>query len=319
MIRYPEITESVTERTGLGDADDARSAIKAVLAGVAHWVDVPEREAIAHVLPDELRYIMESPRPTVGGDLPRFLLFVAFVVDATPEHAQYYSQAVVSFLCAAEPSLAGTLRRALPNEFAILFEPPRGAPPAAPPRAPAPAPAPVPVPVPAQASPPASAPATNSTPAADGAGAAKDPVTASGPGTAKIPAAVKVPAAASGAPDPNSAPAAPAATTPAPASAGGRPAPPAELTADQLADVLSRLPGWRGNTRRLTRTVTLPRGADDNVIDAIHRVEEQLNHHAQLRRAEGDLTLTLWTHSRDVVTELDIRLAERINDILARL
>lgn len=229
MIRYPEILESVTERTELGEDDDVRSAIKAVLAGVAHWVDVPEREAIAHVLPTELRYVMESPRPTVGGDMAQFLQFVAFVVDTSPEHARDYSQAVISFLCTAEPSLAGTLRRALPHEFAALFD-------AAPPQT-----------------------------------------------TAE------------------------------------RPQAPAELTAEELADVLTRLPGWRGNTRRLTRTVTLPPGTDPAVVEEIHRAEEQLDHHAQLRRAEDDLTLTLWTHSRDVVTELDIRLAERINDILARL
>jgi pterin-4a-carbinolamine dehydratase/uncharacterized protein (DUF2267 family) len=232
MIRYPEIIESVTERTELGETDDARSAIKAVLAGVAHWVGVPEREAIAHVLPAELQYVMESPRPTVGGDLGQFLQFVAFVVDTSPERARYYSQAVISFLCTAEPSLAGTLRRALPQEFGVLFEAPPGAP------------------EPAE---------------------------------------------------------------------GERPPAPAELTAEELADVLSRLPGWRGNTRRLTRTVTLPPGSDPGVVEEIHRAEEQLNHHAQLKRADDDLTLTLWTHSRDVVTELDVRLAERINDILARL
>jgi pterin-4a-carbinolamine dehydratase/uncharacterized protein (DUF2267 family) len=238
VIRYPEIVESVAERTRLGEPDDVKSAIKAVLAGVAHWVGVPEREAIAQVLPTELRYVVESPRPTVGGDLGRFLQFVAFVVDTTPERARYYSQAVISFLCTAEPSLAGTLRRALPHEFAVLFEPPRDA----------------------------------DRPAA--------------------PAAAATPAAA---------------------------AAPAELSAEELTGVLTRLPGWRGNTRRLTRTVTLPPGADPTVVEAIHRAEDQLNHHAQLRRDDGDLTLTLWTHSRDVVTDLDIRLAERINDILARL
>jgi pterin-4a-carbinolamine dehydratase len=101
--------------------------------------------------------------------------------------------------------------------------------------------------------------------------------------------------------------------TPAPAPA------PVELTADDLARVLSRLPGWRGNTRRLSRTVALPAAAQGPIVEGIHRIEAELDHHAQLRQGPDDLTVTLWTHSRDAVTDLDVRLAERISDVLTRL
>jgi pterin-4a-carbinolamine dehydratase/uncharacterized protein (DUF2267 family) len=233
MIGYRDFLEAVTTRARLGHPDDAKAPIKAVLAGVAHWVDAPQREAVAEVLPLELRYVVEAQRPTVGGDLARFLQFVGFVTDTSPARARYDTQAVLSYLDTAEPTVARQLRTELPADFIGLFS--------APPEGPAPDRF-------------ASADAT----------------------------------------------------------------PPAELTAEELAAVLRRLPGWRGNTRRLTRTVSLSPGTEETVTERIRRAEEQLNHHAQLSQQAGDVTFTLWTHSRDVVTELDIQLAERISDILER-
>ncbi|MCW2611587.1 MAG: hypothetical protein QOC93_3568 [Actinomycetota bacterium] len=258
MIRYQELIGAVAERAQLADEDDARSAVKAVLAGIAHWSDVPQRQVIAEALPTELRYILESPRATVGGDLGRFLQFVAFVTDTTPESARYDTQAVLSYLDAADPRVTELLRAQLPAEFAQLFsapvaESPRPAPS---PSTAAPAPTPVPPPQPAEPEP-----------------------------AAPRPARVR----------------------------------PTELTADELARVLTRLPGWRGNTRRLTRTVTLPAADRPEVLDRVHHVESELDHHAQVREEPHDLTFTLWTHTQDAVTELDVRLAERISDILARL
>jgi pterin-4a-carbinolamine dehydratase/uncharacterized protein (DUF2267 family) len=241
VVQYEELLESVTERAQLADPDDAKGVVKAVLAGIAHWVDVPERQAVADVLPLQLRYVMESPRPTVGGDLPKFLQFVAFVVDTTPERARVDTQAVLSVLGDTDAEAAARLRKVLPDEFAELF---------------------------------------------------------AGPAGETVPSEGAVPSA--------EAAAAPAAG-------------PAELTADDIAALLRRLPGWRGNTRRLTRTVPLPPGADAAAIEEIHRVEAELDHHTQLKRGPEDLTLTLWTHSHDAVTELDVRLAERIHAILARL
>jgi uncharacterized protein (DUF2267 family)/pterin-4a-carbinolamine dehydratase len=256
MIRYQDLLGAVADRAQLADEDDARSAVKAVLAGIAHWSDVPQRQAIAEALPAELRYILESPRPTVGGDLARFLQFVAFVTDTSPEGARYDTQAVLSYLDGADPEVTELLRAQLPAEFAQLFT----APPPVPPRAER-----VERPTPAPPPPPAA------------------------------PAPVPVPEPSAAPPEP------------------------VDLTADHLARVLPRLPGWRGNTRRLSRTVALPAAAQTPIVDQIHRAEAELGHHAQLRQGPDDLTLTLWTHSRDAVTDLDVRLAERISDILIRL
>jgi uncharacterized protein (DUF2267 family)/pterin-4a-carbinolamine dehydratase len=251
VIRYQELLGAVAERAQITDEDDARSAVKAVLAGIAHWSDVTQRQAIAEALPTELRYILESPRPTVGGDLTRFLQFVAFVTDTSPEGARNDTQAVLSYLDSVDPQMTQLLRAQLPDEFAQLFTaPPPGAP------------------RPERTSPP---------------------------------------------------PAPPAAAPPSPAVTRPEPARPRELTADELPRVLARLPGWRGNTRRLTRTVALPAAAQGPAVDRIHGAEAELDHHALLRQGPDDLTITLWTHTRDAVTDLDVRLAERISDVLGRL
>jgi pterin-4a-carbinolamine dehydratase len=54
------------------------------------------------------------------------------------------------------------------------------------------------------------------------------------------------------------------------------------------------------------------------MLDRIHLAEQEMNHHAKLDESPDGLTFTLWTHSRDVVTELDVQLAERISAILER-
>jgi pterin-4a-carbinolamine dehydratase len=65
--------------------------------------------------------------------------------------------------------------------------------------------------------------------------------------------------------------------------------------------------------------VPLPHGGGEAVIEEIHRISQELDHHAQLKQGPEDLTLTLWTHSRDGVTELDVQLADRIHGVLKRL
>jgi pterin-4a-carbinolamine dehydratase/uncharacterized protein (DUF2267 family) len=265
VVQYDELLDAVSARAGLAESDDAKAAVKAVLAGLAHWIDVPERQAVADILPLELRYVMESPRPTVGGDLPRFLQFVAFVVDTTPEGAQRDTRAILSVLRDGAPDIAERLRKVLPQEFAPLFTPPAGD----------------------ETAPDAEDRTAEPAPAAEPAAAAE-----------AAPASEPTPA-----PEP----------APRPDQAA------AELTPDDVTAVLRRLPGWRGNTRRLTRTVALDPGRDAPILAEIHRIEDELDHHALLQQGAQDLTLTLWTHSRDVVTELDVQLAERIHAVLARL
>jgi pterin-4a-carbinolamine dehydratase/uncharacterized protein (DUF2267 family) len=287
VIEAAGFLATVADRAGIGDADDAKAAVKAVLAGVAHWVDEPRREAVAAVLPRDFRHVLDAPRPIVGGDLARFLQFVSFVTDTTPDRAREDTQAVLSALRDAEPAIADDLRDHLPQEFAGLF-----AVPAAVRRR-------EPEPVPAGAAALGAAPAP----------AAAEPAPTGEPTSSpEATEATRAPEATGA--EPTQAQSAPG------QSAGNAPA---ELTADALAGVLSELPGWRGNTRRLSRTVELPPGRGRVLLERVHAVEQELDHHATVREEPTGVTFTLWTHSLDGVTDLDVRLAGRISELIQRL
>jgi 4a-hydroxytetrahydrobiopterin dehydratase len=91
---------------------------------------------------------------------------------------------------------------------------------------------------------------------------------------------------------------------------------PTDLTDEEVAAELRKLPGWTGDARAIERVVALAPGIGQELRDRISRVEQAMNHHAvEEERADGT-ALRIWTHSRGVVTDLDIELARRINEII---
>ena len=76
------------------------------------------------------------------------------------------------------------------------------------------------------------------------------------------------------------------------------------LTSDELAAALSGLPAWSGDLRRISRPGSL--------TPEVAAAADELDHHPVV---EGD-RLVLWTHVRGCVTELDVALARRIDELL---
>jgi uncharacterized protein (DUF2267 family)/pterin-4a-carbinolamine dehydratase len=98
---------------------------------------------------------------------------------------------------------------------------------------------------------------------------------------------------------------------------------PTELTDEEVAAALRRLPGWSGDRHALTRTVVLPPGLDHPMLNRVHQIERDMQHRAVIERSASDnqsggreLTFRVWTHSVGVVTELDVELARRISDAI---
>jgi 4a-hydroxytetrahydrobiopterin dehydratase len=94
--------------------------------------------------------------------------------------------------------------------------------------------------------------------------------------------------------------------------------PPPRLSPDEIAAALYGLPGWSGDGDGLHRTVELP-GFRDAVaaIVAIAEVAEELDHHPDIDLRWRTLHLSLVTHSAGGVTENDLRLARRIDNLLS--
>jgi 4a-hydroxytetrahydrobiopterin dehydratase len=81
-----------------------------------------------------------------------------------------------------------------------------------------------------------------------------------------------------------------------------------------VVDALNGLTGWSGDAKRITRTVRLE--DPEPALEAIAAAADTLNHHPVVDRTGDEVTFTLWTHSKGGVTELDIALASRIDDLL---
>src|ERR1700712_3447129 len=97
--------------------------------------------------------------------------------------------------------------------------------------------------------------------------------------------------------------------------AQGRPQP---LGEDGVDRALSRLVDWSGDLTGIERTIALPAERIDLVLDRVHRAERELAHRVRIvERTPSSLTLRARTESLQVVTELDIALAERVDDAVA--
>lgn len=90
------------------------------------------------------------------------------------------------------------------------------------------------------------------------------------------------------------------------------------LSADQVAEALRELPAWTGGTDRLSRSVTVAADRRQELVDEVMRAADEMNHHPQVEGSGDAVTFVNWTHSAGGVTELDVRLAQKIDSIVAR-
>ena len=89
----------------------------------------------------------------------------------------------------------------------------------------------------------------------------------------------------------------------------------ATLLDDQLvSDAMENLDAWSGDAQRISRTVRVD--DVDGLIEAVGVSADAMDHHPEISRDGDNVTFTLWTHSEGGVTELDIALAARINDLV---
>ena len=89
----------------------------------------------------------------------------------------------------------------------------------------------------------------------------------------------------------------------------------ATLLDDRLvSDAMTNLDEWSGDAQRIRRTVHVD--DVDALLAAVGEAADAMDHHPEIERDGDAVTFTLWTHSAGGVTELDIALAARINDLV---
>jgi 4a-hydroxytetrahydrobiopterin dehydratase len=87
------------------------------------------------------------------------------------------------------------------------------------------------------------------------------------------------------------------------------------LSPPELSTELAHLPGWHGDTTRIERTVQP--GDMWELLERVADAEAELDHHTIVDLERGTVTFLLWTHAREAVTDADVALARRINDVLS--
>ncbi|MEV0273511.1 MAG: 4a-hydroxytetrahydrobiopterin dehydratase [Hamadaea sp.] len=82
---------------------------------------------------------------------------------------------------------------------------------------------------------------------------------------------------------------------------------------------LDELPDWHGDRSGITRVVELPSFPEAiAVVDAVAQVAEEMDHHPDIDIRWRTLTFHNVTYTENAVTALDLELARRIDDVVAR-
>jgi 4a-hydroxytetrahydrobiopterin dehydratase len=91
------------------------------------------------------------------------------------------------------------------------------------------------------------------------------------------------------------------------------------LSLKEIEDRLAELPGWSLDGDRLTRSYRLgSHFAATAMVVHIAQVQDELDHHSDLALGYNTVSLTVNTHSvGGKVTELDFRLAQRVEELAA--
>ncbi|NYH55099.1 MULTISPECIES: 4a-hydroxytetrahydrobiopterin dehydratase [Nocardiopsis] len=92
-----------------------------------------------------------------------------------------------------------------------------------------------------------------------------------------------------------------------------------KLTEDQVRDGLARLTDWEldPDTPAIRRTVRLPDfSAAIALVNEIAQAAEQADHHPDIDIRYNTLHLALSTHSEGAVTDKDMALAARVDELV---
>jgi 4a-hydroxytetrahydrobiopterin dehydratase len=90
------------------------------------------------------------------------------------------------------------------------------------------------------------------------------------------------------------------------------------LSAVDVAKALAELTDWTGDTTSLHRSIKAATfAAGIQLVDAVAEIADAMDHHPDIDIRWTTITFTCSTHSAGGVTELDVELARRIDDLAA--
>lgn len=91
---------------------------------------------------------------------------------------------------------------------------------------------------------------------------------------------------------------------------------PSKLSDVEIQRALAGLPGWARRGDVLAKTFTFPRFSDGIAfVDAVAAAADGMDHHPDIDIRYTKVTMSLSTHSAGGITELDLTLASRIEQL----
>jgi 4a-hydroxytetrahydrobiopterin dehydratase len=90
------------------------------------------------------------------------------------------------------------------------------------------------------------------------------------------------------------------------------------LSAEALSAALGSLPDWTGDPNGITREILAPSFLDGiRLVDAVAVAAEEADHHPDIDIRWRTVTFRLTTHSAGGVTDKDVALARKIDELAA--
>lgn len=91
------------------------------------------------------------------------------------------------------------------------------------------------------------------------------------------------------------------------------------LTDPEIQSALGSLPGWRRNGKAIERIFEFPGFKDAMAfVNRIAEAAEQADHHPDIDIRYNKVTMALISHDSGGVTQRDIRMAGKINEIAGK-
>ena len=88
------------------------------------------------------------------------------------------------------------------------------------------------------------------------------------------------------------------------------------LSTGEIASELSKLNGWQANDNKLTRKFTFANFAESLAfVNRIGEIAEAADHHPDVSFGWGYAEISTTTHDRGGVTDVDIALASKIDEL----
>ncbi len=88
------------------------------------------------------------------------------------------------------------------------------------------------------------------------------------------------------------------------------------LDASEISTSLKKVPEWEHEKKRIERVFEFDDFTEAiDFVNAVAEIAEEQEHHPDIDVRYNKVKLTLWTHNKGGLTELDFQLAERIDTL----